>query len=277
MSNGIFPGTGLPRHAPKKTATCVLVCGESPRAVQATVGKHLRGWTSELIVDGFREFSVWRWSCGDQALSLMTTGLGSSSVELALQEGAMYGFKKFILTGSCATLRNSIRFEELVVPASVVLRPGALAEYFAFGPEVSVTSKLQECLKAFLVSEQIDFHTVKNLSTDAFYGIGASVDSKGRPQYGGAPLKDRRTPTGIALALENPHAADTLDMEAATFFALGQEIEGIEVCGLKAVSNPIPWSVDFNAQAIELAIDRAVRVALDFAIDVVGAERLLGD
>ncbi len=266
----IFPGTGIPRDEETVAATCVVVCGESPSDVFKASAESLAGWRNDTIVDGFREFHLRRFTQegSGKSLNVFVGGLGSSSVELILQEGTLSGMKKFILTGSCASLRQHIAPGEVVIPNSVILRSGGLSEYFNFPPLTEIHSSLQAELASHLRAKSVEFHFARNISTDAFYGVGASQDTKGRACYGGARLKGGRLPQGVELAIQNPFQADTLDMEVAPFFCLGHEIDGIEVSALKIVSNPIPWSDNFDQISIESAVSKGVRLAIDFAVAI---------
>lgn len=262
-----LPGTGIPLNSKNVSKTSVVICGENPADIFLTLSEQLKDWHQTDLSWGCREFYFRNYSNGTKSINAFVGGLGSASVELILQEGALAGVRNFVLTGSCASLNDKISVGSLVLPQRVILRPGAFSEYVSDQGEASADTDLQKKLRDFFVSENIPFSHVVNLSTDAFYGIGAAYNDEGIPSYAGTPLKQNKVPASVALALGNPMKADSLDMECAPFFALGNLLADVNVAAVKAVSNKIPWKpTEFNELAIANALKKAVVAALDFAL-----------
>lgn len=264
-----LPGTGIPLRSPDIGQTAIIVCGENPRDIFTVLSEQLKGWRVTDLSWGCREFYFRSYINGAQSLSVLVGGLGSASVELILQEGTLAGVKKFILTGSCASLNDQIPVGSLVLPQQVCLRPGAFSEYSSDQLATSANTALQKKLQTFMDGHRYEFVKVKHLSTDAFYGIGASYNKDGVPCYAGAPLKNSIVPESVGLALSNPLLADSLDMECAPFFALGNMIADIDVAAVKVVSNKIPWRAEeFNEEAIGQSLKKAILTSLEFALSI---------
>lgn len=274
----LLPGTGIrlpsPPNPPPLAETTVVVCGENSDDVFSAADSTLKGWSHETLCWRFREFYCRRYrSSNGASVNVFVGGLGSASVELILQEGTLAGSRQFILTGSCASLNAGISVGGITVPERFHLRPGAFSEYRGTQASFTTHSNLQSQLREYLDKRSMAFHSTSIISTDAFYALGGTRDTEGAAIYAGAPMASGEPPQSLYLALENPWLADTLDMECAPFFALGELLAGVEVAALKVVSNAIPWDDSFDEAAINSSIQSAVTLSLQFAIEELGPQK----
>lgn len=109
------------------------------------------------------------------------------------------GCRKFIACGGAGVLDREIAVGHLVVPTSAIRDEGTSYHYLPPSREVSASPEGVAAIEAALKADGIDYITGKTWTTDAIY---------------------RETPEKVKL--RKAEGCVTVEMEAATFFAVAQ-------------------------------------------------------
>lgn len=76
-----------------------------------------------------REFRTWTGKLGNVPVSATSTGIGGPSTAIAVSELLNLGAHTFIRVGSCGSLQDSIRAEELIIATGAVRDEGTTKQY----------------------------------------------------------------------------------------------------------------------------------------------------
>lgn len=148
----------------EQVAQRVIVCGDPDRA------KRIATWCDDGIhITTNREFSVYRgYYCGKE-ITICSTGIGSPSAIIALEELLKCGAKYLIRVGSCGALQSNIALGDIVIAEAAVRDEGGSSSYLPLSyPAVSDLDLLQSLTKITSLHSQ-PFHTGIVRSHDSFY------------------------------------------------------------------------------------------------------------
>lgn len=245
----------------------LLITGEDPETVEELL-KQLKVSIGQPV--RHREFSTAPCSIAGASFTCSLTGLGSASVEVALNELFFGGARTFIHTGTAATLNSG----KLPVGRPVIVRyawrdDGASLHYVAgTHRRVSGHPELLERLRIAAEQLGIDVEYAVGVSTDAFYA-GSAQARGGRLECPTLlPLRDGLVPVDFQewmLPLLREDERYCLDMEVSTFYTLADLIEasaGVRWASVKGISNEIPFQPGQQTEHTERALKAALRVAI---------------
>lgn len=134
-----------------------------------------------------------------QPLIVAHPGVGAPLAAGILEELIALGVRNFIACGGAGALMADTSVGHLVIPTSAVRDEGTSYHYAPPSREIGPTPAAVAAIEATLAASGIDYLAGKTWTTDAFY---------------------RETPDKIALRKEE--GCLTVEMEAATFFAVAQ-------------------------------------------------------
>ncbi len=134
-----------------------------------------------------------------QRLALFHPGVGGPLAAAFLEEVVARGCRKFIACGGAGVLQREIAVGRLIVPVSAVRDEGASYHYLPPSREVNASPEGIAAIERTLLRHQVDYLLAKTWTTDAVYR--ETVDKA-----------HARIAEGCL----------TVEMEAATFFAVAQ-------------------------------------------------------
>lgn len=197
-----------------------------------------------------REFAAYGGMIGRERVVVVSTGIGSPSTAIAVEELARLGARVMIRVGTCGSIVPKVKVGSVIIADAAVRMDGTSLQYVPQGYPAAATPGVVLALKAAAAS----------MSLRASVGIAASTDSfysgQGRRSFGGYFPSDK------AHLLEDLRAANVLcfEMEAATLFTLGR-VFGLETGAVLAVVG--------NRTTDEFRPEAGVDAAIDIAVGAV--------
>jgi len=191
----IEPIADLPEH-------CVICFFHDVIAhfVEQGLVEEVRSLNSEM-----GQHPVYRLSLDGHAVTLFHPGVGAPLAAGMLEGVIALGGRKFIACGSAGVLNRELAMGHLVVPTSAVRDEGTSYHYLPPSREVSPSPTAVAAIEAVLKQHQVDYVLAKTWTTDAFY----------------RETKDK-------IALRRSEGCVTVEMEAATMFAIAQ-FRGVQI------------------------------------------------
>ncbi len=245
----------------------LLVCGEDPETVYALLEEN--GVRRRSSVD-HREFRTSRCELKGVAFTCCITGLGSASVEVAFSELFATGGRRFVHTGTAATLNPRRIPVGAPVMVEVAIRDDGASLHYVPGTGLRVPGHPEVMAAIAGAAEACGTALIRGvgLSTDAFYGCGARLD-RGETLPGSLlPLKDGMAPSSFRewlvphLQTDHPYC---LDMEVSTFYALASCVDHrhrVKWGSVKGISNQVPFIEGEQMRHTETALSGALSLAL---------------
>ncbi len=132
-------------------------------------------------------------------LAFFHPGVGAPLAAGLLEEVIARGCRKFIACGGAGVLAGEIAVGHIVVPTSAVRDEGTSYHYLPPGREVAATPEAVAAIEAVLRKHDVPYVAGKTWTTDAIY-----------------------RETREKMALRKTEGCLTVEMEAATFFAVAQ-------------------------------------------------------
>jgi uridine phosphorylase len=132
-------------------------------------------------------------------IAVMHPGVGAPFAAALLEYMIAHGSRKFLACGSAGVLDKDIAVGHILIPESAVRDEGASYHYLPPSREVHASPKGIKAIKKILEQYKISYLISKTWTTDAFY---------------------RETPEKVKM--RRKEGCLTVEMEAATFFAVAQ-------------------------------------------------------
>ena len=142
---------------------------------------------------------VYRLEHNGSAIAVTHPGVGAPLAAFFLEETIALGGKKFMACGGAGVLDSTIGLGHVVVPKSAIRDEGTSYHYLPPSREVAASPEAVEAIEATLAKHGVPYDLGKTWTTDAIY---------------------RETPNKIKK--RRAEGAMTVEMEAATFFAIAQ-------------------------------------------------------
>jgi len=193
------PGEDVEYHievGPGDVADTVLLPGNPERVDKVTAL-----WDDHEAVAHHREYRTATGSYDGTPISVTSTGIGSPSAAIAVEELARVGADTFIRVGSCGGIQPELDVGDLVITTGAVRQEGTSDEYVREDYPAVADREVVGALVAAAEALGHDYHLGVTMSSDSFYA------GQGRPGYGGY-----EAPDGDAL-VEQLQAAGVLNIE----------------------------------------------------------------
>ena len=223
-------------------------------------------WDAAEVVASHREYRTATGEVDGTPVSVTSTGIGSPSAAIAVEELARVGADTFIRVGSCGGIAPELSLGDLVITAGAVRQEGTSDEYVRPDYPAVADDRVVGALVAAAEELGYDYHVGLTLSTDAFYA------GQARAGFGGyeAPGSD-----GMLEALQAANVLN-IEMEAAAILTLAN-LYGLRagaVCTVFADRTTGEFGTVGEARAAETA-SRAAAILedMDEAADAAGAGR----
>ncbi len=159
---------------PEDVAASVLLPGNPER-----VEKVVDGWDSWEEKAYHREYRTATGSYRETPISVTSTGIGSPSAAIAVEELARVGTETFIRVGSCGAIQEGMEVGDLVITTGAVRQEGTSAEYVR--EDYPATADYEVVCALVAAAEELgyEYHTGLTMSADSFYA------GQGRPGFEG--------------------------------------------------------------------------------------------
>jgi uridine phosphorylase len=159
---------------PDDVAETVLVPGNPERVEKIT-----ESWDDSEVVAHHREYRTATGTYDGTPISVTSTGIGSPSTAIAVEELARVGADTFIRVGSCGAIREEAAVGDLVITSGAVRQEGTSDEYVREDYPAIADHAVVSALVAAAEKLDYDYHVGLTCSTDSFYA------GQGRPGYEG--------------------------------------------------------------------------------------------
>jgi uridine phosphorylase len=197
-----------------------------------------------------REFTTYTGQLDGRPVSICSTGIGSPSTAIAVEELAAIGARTFIRVGTTGSIQKGIGFGDLVIATAAVRDEGTTPGYVPLGYPAVADFELVQAMMASGKQHGYRVHAGIVRSHDSLY-TDLHADSMPRREE-------------LQHALEVWHRARVLcnDMESSTIFTLCQ-LRGLRGASVLTVVNE-PGEEDIDPRRVqELDLTPMFRVALD--------------
>ncbi|WP_435347506.1 nucleoside phosphorylase [Haloarchaeobius sp. HRN-SO-5] len=157
---------------PGDVADTVLLPGNPER-----VDKITGFWDDAQEVAYHREYRTATGTYDGEPISVTSTGIGSPSAAIALEELARVGADTFIRVGSCGAIQPEMSVGDLVITTGGLRQEGTSKEYVR--SEYPATADHEVVCALVAAAERLgyDYHTGVTMSADSFYS------GQGRPGF----------------------------------------------------------------------------------------------
>ena len=159
---------------PDDVADAVLLPGDPERVDTITAL-----WDDHEPVAHHREYRTATGHYDDVPISVTSTGIGSPSAAIAVEELARVGVDTFVRVGSCGAIQPAMDVGDLVITTGAVRQEGTSEEYVRADYPATADGEVVSALVAAAERLGYDYHTGVTMSADSFYA------GQGRPGFDG--------------------------------------------------------------------------------------------
>jgi uridine phosphorylase len=159
---------------PDDVADAVLLPGDPGRVDTITAL-----WDDHEPVAHHREYRTATGHYDDVPISVTSTGIGSPSAAIAVEELARVGVDTFVRVGSCGAIQPAMDVGDLVITTGAVRQEGTSEEYVRADYPATADGEVVSALVAAAERLGYDYHTGVTMSADSFYA------GQGRPGFDG--------------------------------------------------------------------------------------------
>ncbi len=249
--------------SPKEIGKIVLLPGDPARS--KLIGeKYLE---KGRLVASYREFVTYTGYYRDLRVTITSTGIGSPSTAIAVEELINLGAKVLVRVGTCGgALKKEIKPGSIIIPTASIREEGTTKEYLP--PEFPAVADFRVVEALIGSAKKLGFHYYVgiNRTHDAFYGQAQNIK-----KWGSVYLNPRMKKWKYPLI--------SSEMECAPIFLIGT-LRGVKTGAVLAVNaNPEPLKeimegkFKFDAPASKIktqeakaSIDRAIKTALEASL-----------
>ncbi|PSQ33500.1 uridine phosphorylase [Halobacteriales archaeon QS_9_70_65] len=227
-------------------------------------------WDDHTERAGHREYRTLVGSYDGEPVTVTSTGIGSPSAAIAVEELARVGAETFIRVGSCGAIREEASVGDLVITTAAVRQEGTSDEYVR--PEYPAAADDEVVTALVTAAERLghDYHLGVTCSTDSFYA------GQSRPGFEGFRA------AGAEARIEALQEAGVVnfEMEASAILTLAS-LYGLRagaVCTVYANRVTGEFRTEGEAKAAETAsLAAAILARMDRRVAEAGADRWTAD
>jgi uridine phosphorylase len=167
-------------------------------------------WDDHEIRAHHREYRTATGTYDETPISVTSTGIGSPSAAIAVEELARVGVETFIRVGSCGAIQREMDVGDLVITTGGVRQEGTSDEYVREDYPAAADHEVVSALIAAAERLGYDYHTGVTMSSDSFYA------GQGRPGF------DDFEAAGADELVEELKAANVknIEMEASAILTI---------------------------------------------------------
>ena len=241
-------------------ADSVLLPGDPDRVAKIT--DH---WDEASQRARHREYRTVTGRTDGTPISVTSTGIGSPSAAIAVEELARVGSDTFLRVGSCGAIQPELDVGDLVITTGAVRQEGTSDEYVREDYPAAADPAVVTALVTAAERLGYDYHTGITMSADSFY------PGQARPAFGGFEAR------GADEMLDELRAAGVanIEMEASAILTLANlfDCRAGAVCTVYANRETGEFRTDGEHKAAETAslavhiLDEMDRVATEAGAD----------
>lgn len=248
---------------PREIAKIVLLPGDPARS--KLIGeKYLE---KGKLIASYREFVSYTGYYKGMKISTASTGIGSPSTAIAVEELINMGTKVLIRVGTCGgALKKEIKVGSIIIPTASIREEGTTKEYLPSEFPAIADLKVVQALMKSADKLGFKYFTGINRTHDAFYG-----QSKNLKKWGSIYANPRTKDWTYPLI--------SSEMECAPLFLISL-LRGVWAGAVLAVNanpeplkeiieNKFPFDVPnskINTSEAKASIDRAIKTALNASL-----------
>jgi uridine phosphorylase len=245
---------------PGDVAETVLLPGDPDRVDVIT-----DRWDESAVVADHREYRTATGRYQGTHLSATSTGIGSPSAAIAVEELARVGAETLVRVGSCGTVRQDVDVGDLVITTGAVRGEGTSDEYVREDYPASADHAVVSALVAAAERLDYDYHCGITLSTDSFYAGQERAGVDGYRAPGSEGLLDDLRSTNVT----------NVEMEASAVLTLAN-LYGLRagaVCTVYANRVTGEFRTEGEGRAAEVgSLAAAILGRMDDRRDAAGAD-----
>jgi uridine phosphorylase len=227
--------------APGDIAPIVLLPGDPGRADYIS-----SKWDSRQLIASHREYKTYTGSYKGIPISVTSTGIGSPSTAIAVEELLRVGARALIRVGTCGAIQREIKPGDLVIATGAVRLEGTSRQYAPIEYPALADYRVVEALVEAAETLGYRYHVGVVASTDSFY-LG-----QGRPGFRGYMTEEASTIIPRLQVL----GVKAFEMEASLLFTLGGIYKFPSGCVCAAVANRVT-----DEFIVDAGVDYAINVA----------------
>lgn len=248
---------------PREVSNIVLLPGDPARAKY--ISDNFLG--KSKLVASYREFVTYTGFYKGIKITTTSTGIGSPSTAIAVEELIDIGARILIRVGTCGgALKKEIKAGSIIIPTAAIREEGTTKEYLpAEFPAVADFRVIQALIDS-AKQQEYRYYAGINRTHDAYYGQSRNIK-----QWGSIYLNPRMRNWSYPLL--------SSEMECAPLFLIGT-LRGVMTGAVLAVNaNPEPLKeimegkVDFDVPVSKIksaeakaSTDRAIQTALEASL-----------
>ena len=246
--------------SPDDVADAVLLPGDPDRV--ATITDY---WDEADERARHREYRTVTGRYEETPISVTSTGIGSPSAGIAVEELSRAGVETFLRVGSCGAIQPEMDVGDLVITTGAVRQEGTSAEYVREDYPATADAEVVTALTTAAERLGYDYHTGVTMSADSFY------PGQARPAFDGFEAR------GADEMLEELKAAGVknIEMEASAIMTLANLFDrrAGAVCTVYANRETGEFRTEGEARAAETAslavhlLDRMDQVKREAGVD----------
>jgi uridine phosphorylase len=223
-------------------------------------------WDEAEIVASHREYRTATGAVEGTPVSVSSTGIGSPSAAIAVEELARVGAETCIRVGSCGGIQPEMALGDLVITTGAVRQEGTTSEYVREDYPAVADDRVVAALVTAAERLGHDYHLGLTVTTDAFYAGQARQGFNGYE----AP--------GIEDMLEQLRASNVMniEMEASAVLTLANlyGLRGGAVCTVFADRTTGEFRTEGESRAAETAsLAAAILESMDERVAESDADR----
>ena len=190
---------------PEDVADSVLLPGNPER-----IPKVVESWDDHDVVADHREYRTATGTHEGTPISVTSTGIGSPSAAIAVEELARFDAEKLIRVVSCGAIQEGASVGDLIITTGAVRQEGTSKEYVREDYPAVADPAVVSALVAAAEELGYDYHVGLTCSTDSFYA------GQGRPGFEGF---EARGSEGLVEELKQANVLN-FEMEASSILTL---------------------------------------------------------
>ncbi len=227
--------------APGEIAPIVLLPGDPSRADYIS-----KKWSERRFIANHREYRTYTGSYKGIPISVTSTGIGSPSTAIAIEELLRIGAKAMIRVGTCGAIQHEIKPGDLIIATGAVRLEGTSKQYAPIEYPAIADYRVVKALVEAVDTLGYHYHIGIVASTDSFY-LG-----QGRPGFRGFMTEE----AALIIPRLQVLGVKAFEMEASLLFTLGSIYNFLTGCICAAVANRVT-----DEFVIDAGVDYAINVA----------------
>jgi uridine phosphorylase len=246
---------------PEDVAETVLLPG-NPERVEVIADT----WDDHEEIAHHREYRTLTGQYDETPISVTSTGIGSPSAAIAVEELARLGVDTLVRVGSCGAIQPEMETGDLVITTGGVRQEGTSDEYVREDYPAVADHAVVAALVGAAERLDYDYHTGITMSADSFY------PGQGRPGFEGFEAAGSDT---LVDELRDANVAN-IEMEASAILTLSNiyDLRAGAVCTVYANRVSGDFEVTGEERAAEVAAEAtSLLAAMDEAAREAGADR----